>query len=132
MPNLPFQEVQGVQEAILRCPFDGCNARLIRLQPELYSTRTTIENAPKMARDSTDFFQVADVWDFDNIGVLKATELGTTDSVGPLAKVERLLICSDCDKGPLGFAGYLDSEETDVKKLSYFLSCESILYDVKS
>lgn len=129
MPPLTFKEAIDVENAILRCPFEGCNARLIRLQPALKSSQIVVPGAPKMTQESTDFFQIADVWDFDNIGVSKPAELESALSV-PLAKVERLLICGECDQGPLGFAGFVSAEESDVKKLSYFLSCESVLYDV--
>lgn len=84
-----------------------------------------------MTKESVNFFQIGDMWDFDNIGVLKAVALDVSSPVGPLAKVERLLICSECDQGPIGFAGYLDADQTDVKKLVSFLSCESVLYDAK-
>lgn len=84
-----------------------------------------------MANASPLFFQVADVWDFDNIGVSKAVpELHKSEAVGDLAKVERLLICSECDRGPLGFAGYVNAEDTDHKNLTYYLSRETVKYDV--
>lgn len=130
MTYLSFSEASKIDNAILRCPFDLCHARIIRLLPSLYSTKTTIEGAPKMTKDSLNFFQIGDMWDFDNIGVLKTIDLAST-SVGPLAKVERLLICSECDQGPIGFAGYIEADQTDVKKLVSLLSCESVLYDTK-
>lgn len=118
--------------AIIRCPFDRCNARIIKLLPLLASTKLQIGNAPKMASESSFFFQVPDVWDFDNIGVSKAVpELKNEEEVGKLAKVERLLICSECDKGPIGFAGYVDSDDTNHKNLHYYLSCESVVYDIQ-
>lgn len=130
MSYLTYEEAKDFENAILRCPFEKCNARLIKLLPALLESKTVITGAPEMTKESTQFFKVNDVWDFDNIGVLRPAELKTELSVvGPLAKVERLLICSDCDRGPLGFAGFKDDSETDVKKLSYFLSCESVLYD---
>lgn len=129
MSKLSYKEALDAENAILRCPFEGCNARLIRLQPSLKSTKIVIPGAPKMTQESVDFFQIADVWDFDNIGVSKPAELESASDV-PLAKVERLLICGECDQGPLGFAGFISADESDVKKLSYFLSCESVLYDV--
>lgn len=85
-----------------------------------------------MASESKQFFEIDDVWDFDNIGVSKvAPQLQASLKVGELEKVERLLVCSECDQGPLGFAGFRNPEETDVKKLSYYLSCESVKYDVQ-
>lgn len=126
-----YENLEG-DSAIIRCPFDRCNARIIKLLPQLASTKLQIGNAPEMASDSSFFFQVQDVWDFDNIGVSKAVpELKKEEEVGNLAKVERLLICSECDKGPIGFAGYVDSDETDHKNLHYYLSCESVVYDIQ-
>lgn len=117
--------------AIIRCPFDGCNARIIKLKPELAATKTTIANAPKMAKDSVFFLRIKDVWDFDNIGVSKAVlELVESQAVGDLAKLERLLICSECDQGPIGFAGFVNADDTDHKQLSYYLSCENVKYDI--
>lgn len=113
--------------AVVRCPFPECNTRLIDLTPNVAQSVVTIENSPTMLHPSHLFFQVGDVWDFDNIGVSRPTEL---TNVSELAKVERLLICGECDKGPLGFAGFVDAEETDVKKLTYYLSAESVRYEV--
>lgn len=90
--------------------------------------------------DNTDsnpnkFFKIDDVWDFDNIGVsrpsgdIKQPIIEENNKVLNI-KIERLLICSECDKGPIGFAG-LEGEDTDVKNLKYFLSCSSVLYDIK-
>lgn len=129
MSPLSYLEALDVENAVLRCPFEGCNARLIRLLPSLKSSKIVVPGAPKMTQESKNFFQIPDVWDFDNIGVSKPAELESALYV-PLAKVERLLICGECDQGPLGFAGFVNAEENDVKKLSYFLSCESVLYDV--
>lgn len=131
MTYLQFEEGQTIENAILRCPFDGCHARLIRLLPSLNSSRTVISGAPKMTQASTNFFLIHDVWDFDNIGVLRAADFEVSGT-SPLAKVERLLICSECDQGPLGFAGFSKDDETDVKNLIYLLSCESVLYDTKA
>lgn len=128
-----FNEVHGnYPNAILRCPFDKCGTRLIKLSPSLVSTEVELKNAPAMSGDSTYFFRIDDVWDFDNIGVSRvAAELEASKEVGQLAKVERLLVCSECDKGPLGFAGYQNADETQVEKLCYYLSCESVLYDAE-
>lgn len=127
-----YKEIDDAADsAIIRCMFDECNARIIRLVPKLASTKVLIGNAPEMANKSTNFYRIDDVWDFDNIGVSKAVpDLEKSEVVGDLAKVERLLICSECDKGPIGFAGYLNAEETDHKKLAYYLSCENVQYDV--
>ena len=126
-----FLELEAsLPQAIIRCPFDTCNARIIKLDSKLAGSQTTIANAPQMTADSEHFFAIADVWDFDNIGVSRPAPGLETKIVQPLAKIERLLICSECDKGPLGFAGFIDGDDTDVKNLTYYLSCESVKYDV--
>ncbi|SGZ52219.1 CIC11C00000003973 [Sungouiella intermedia] len=131
MAIVKYHDLTG-DVAIIRCPFEGCNARIIKLLPSLAATKLQIGNAPEMASKSTYYLQVQDVWDFDNIGVSRAVpELLKEEDVGNLAKVERLLICSECDKGPIGFAGYIEGNETDHKKLQYYLSCESVVYDTQ-
>lgn len=127
---------------VIRCPFGSCNTRIIMLSEKLLSNELIIQNSPDMVQisDNTDsntnqFFKIDDVWDFDNIGVSRPSD----DIKQPIIeennkvlniKIERLLICSECDKGPIGFAG-LEGNDTDVKNLKYFLSCSSVLYDVK-
>lgn len=131
MAPVLFQDLPqgaGLPNCIIRCPFDKCNTRIIKLDQTLAQSVTEVPGAPKMTVDLRRFFVVNDVWDFDNIGVSKPTD--TLESVESLAKVERLLVCSECDQGPLGFAGYSDASETDVKKLQYFLACEAVVYDL--
>lgn len=113
--------------AIIRCPFDGCNTRIIKLSPALAATETEIANAPQMAKPLLRFFKVNDVWDFDNIGVSRPAAVG--DAVDDLVKVERLLICGECDKGPLGFAGFVDASDSHHLKLHYYLACDSVSYE---
>lgn len=141
-----FKEVDANKNTnssiIIRCPFDSCNTRIIMLSDKLLSNKLNIQNSPDMVQisDNTDskaneFFKINDVWDFDNIGVSRPSD----DIKQPIIeennkvlniKIERLLICSECDKGPIGFAG-LEEDDTDVKNLKYFLSCNSVLYDIK-
>ncbi|KAF3989633.1 hypothetical protein FT663_02726 [Candidozyma haemuli var. vulneris] len=132
MSLVGFSEISNKQfpKSIVRCPFGKCKTRIILMNETLAKRRREIGNAPPMASDSKHFFELDDVWDFDNIGVSKAaSELQSSSKVGDLEKVERLLICSECDQGPLGFAGFRNPEETDVKKLCYYLSCESVMYE---
>uniref|UniRef100_A0A0L0P0M5 Mss4-like protein n=1 Tax=Candidozyma auris TaxID=498019 RepID=A0A0L0P0M5_CANAR len=132
MSLIGFSEIQSKQypRSIIRCPFDNCKTRIILLNETLAQRRREIANAPAMAQESRNFFELDDVWDFDNIGVSKAApQLQSSLKVGEIEKVERLLICSECDKGPLGFAGFRNPEDTDVKKLCYYLSCESVAYE---
>ncbi|CUM54026.1 unnamed protein product [Debaryomyces tyrocola] len=127
---------------IIRCPFGPCNTRIIMLSEKLLSNELIIQNSPDMVQisDNTDsnpnqFFKINDVWDFDNIGVsrpssdIKQPVIEENNKVLNI-KIERLLICSECDKGPIGFAG-LEGDDADVKNLKYFLSCSSVLYDIK-
>lgn len=126
---------------LIRCPFKSCNTRIIPLSNKLTQQKCDISNAPLMLniseKDSESvlgkYFKIDDVWDFDNIGVSRPSnsvqdpiikENGEELNI----KIERLLVCSECDKGPLGIAGF-EGEETDVQKLKYFLSCNSVLYE---
>ncbi|ODV67175.1 Mss4-like protein [Hyphopichia burtonii NRRL Y-1933] len=135
-------------DIIIRCPFEMCHARVIPLAT-VRGTEILIQNSPDMLQikdnhavptptnGNIQFYKVNDVWDFDNIGVSKpANDLkqpiikDSQDSEPIEFKIERLLVCSECDKGPLGFAGHQDNN-TDVKSLKYFLSCKSVLYEVR-
>lgn len=120
--------------SIVRCPFSPCNARIISSEN---LPQVSVQNSPQLVNIQKDqqhdtFYMIDDVWQFDNIGVLRPAEdlsqptiEGSTD-----IKIERLLICSECDKGPLGFAGF-QGNETDIKKLKYYLSCRSVLYQLQ-
>lgn len=132
MPLQLFTELNGKWPVgIVRCPFESCNTRIIGLSPKLTSTLIQLENAPSMAAEGKSFLAINDVWEFDNVGVSRiASDLKESESVGQLSKVERLLVCGECDKGPIGFAGYVNAEDSDVKNLRYYLSCETVKYDV--
>lgn len=139
---------QFPESCIIRCPFTSCNTRIIHLKP-IINNEVEIKNSPDMVAisestpvpvtstdDSSFFFKIEDAWDFDNIGVsrpaddLKQPTIKLGDESVLKFKIERLLVCSECDKGPIGFAGFQD-DENDVKNLKYFLSCNSVIYDVK-
>lgn len=132
MPIKLYSDLGGKwPTGIVRCPFDSCNTRIIALTPQLASTEVLLENAPSMAAQGKSFLKVNDVWDFDNVGVSRtAPDLEKSEAVGQLSKVERLLICGECDKGPIGFAGYVNAQDSDVKNLRYYLSCDTVKYDV--
>lgn len=140
-----FKDVDSINKdscTIIKCPFGSCNTRVIMLSDKLLSSKLNIQNSPEMVQisdnidgNANEFFKINDVWDFDNIGVSRTS----SDIKQPIIeennkvlniKIERLLICSECDKGPIGFAG-LEEDDTDVKNLKYFLSCNSVLYDTK-
>ncbi|KAK6453821.1 Mss4-like protein [Scheffersomyces xylosifermentans] len=141
------------KKVILRCPFKACNTRIIPLTKTLVNARIDVEKAPEMVKANSSasteeagsevvsqFYRVNDVWDFDNVGVSRAVENlaqpieiehDQSEEKQIKLKIERLLICSECDKGPIGFAGLQESDSADVKNLKYFLSCSSVIYDVK-
>ena len=135
-----WNETETSDTGVVRCPFASCNARIIARSNALNESLQEIKNSPLMLKtteDNTDeddhhhFFHVGDVWDFDNIGVSRpAADLEHPLFSGGKSqdfKIERLLICSECDRGPLGFAGFFNGEN-DVQKLSYYLSCSSVVY----
>lgn len=147
MPGVVYNSItlDGSKNIILRCPFKACNARIIGSSEKLLANKMHLDQTPEMMLPSGEtkhveeyFFKIDDVWDFDNIGVSRpAGDLakpiiipGPGDDTIEL-NIERLLICSECDKGPLGFAGIESGQELDHKNLKYFLSCASVLYEEK-
>lgn len=129
----------NLTETIIRCPFSKCHTRLIK--PQSNETHTLEipnfqflqaehkeEDDDEQIKDPT-FMKIADVWDFDNIGVSKEYPDNLCSSDGRM-KVERLIICSDCERGPLGFACF-ENESRDVKDLVYYLNLHSVLMEVK-
>ena len=118
----------------VRCPFGGCNAKIISLA-SVAPGEMHVRNAPDMVQlnkegnDNNLFYKIDDVWMFDNIGVSRPSmalrEASTGNGEESLSiKVERLLTCSECDRGPIGFAGF----EANNSKIVYFLSCGGVLY----
>lgn len=133
------QLVKDGSKVTLRCPFPKCNTRVIPLGKSLYENFQVVKNSPDMVetdearinQDTKNFFKVNDVWDFDNIGVSKPSDdLKNPEIDTKFFKIERLLVCSECDRGPLGFAGH-ETEQKDVNQLKYFLSCSSVVYDIE-
>lgn len=118
---------------VLRCPFTECNTRVIVDLPLVDGTLVKVTNAPTMVSSKNDdtapnqFYVVNDVWDFDNIGVSKLAEGFANPEIDDF-NLQRLIVCSECDRGPLGFAGFIGSE-SDVKNLKYYLSAASVVYD---
>lgn len=130
-------------KASIVCPFPRCNTKIISFTQALYDSRLRVDNAPPMlAIDQKElqqedalsgtgnlFYRVNDVWDFDNIGVSRPSQDPTLPLVdNETLVVERLLICSECDRGPIGFAGVAESQENNHHNLKYFISCNSLLY----
>lgn len=128
---------------ILRCPFKECNARIIPYSNKLIhlqihnapnAIRAVPDNSPELSDKLIDFYQINDVWDFDNIGVSRPSSEISQDPIishdnESTIHIERLIVCSECDRGPLGFAGIPNRKETDHKNLVYFLSRDSVIYD---
>lgn len=122
----------------VKCPFPNCNTKVIPYTESLKQSIAEICNAPSMVNiedtssSNTHFFQVQDMWDFDNIGVSRPLgdhkDFRIDDKV---FDIERLLICSECDKGPIGFAGHFQEDQNkSPQNLLYFLSCNSMKYQI--
>ena len=117
----------------LRCPFGGCNKTIITRGSY---AECSVENAPVMTKVSPQssnnvFYIINDVWDFDNIGVSRPSEDLSQPSIvldGKVLEVaiQRLLICGECDRGPLGFAGIPNGQEDHHTKLIYFLNRDNV------
>lgn len=89
------------------------------------------------------FLIVNDVWDFDNIGVSKdipksLMQDGSKSGVqfelnGEQWYIDRCmkyLICSDCDKGPVGIVCAISKQEhtQDQQRVVNLLSLQSVMY----
>lgn len=151
-----MKRLANLQKIILRCPFDKCDCRIIGYKLKLdnlvaikhevdcveLDDELKFVNGEK-SQEFRDFVRLNDSWDFDNIGVSKPTELQN-----PVLKengnlqdidIQRYLVCADCERGPLGFAGYLgpveigDTEDERIEKtkdLVFFLSTDSVKYEL--
>lgn len=129
---MEYTQIDNENKYNLRCSYNKCNTKIISLG--LDHPHFTVTNGPSMIKpqetsgDSNVFFKVDDVWNFDNIAVSKPLpDLSTPVIDSAPFKIERLLICSECSRGPIGFAGH-ESEDTHVNKLVYYLSSSSVLY----
>lgn len=129
-----FGEFDG--KGHVKCPFPNCDTKTIAYNQKLKDSIRIISNPPEMVNinaSETDvkFFEVNDMWDFDNIGVSKPLEEFKDFKIDSKNfEIERLLICSECDKGPIGFAGHFEDEEKLPNTLKFFLSCKSMKYDI--
>ncbi|GMM33039.1 hypothetical protein DASC09_003640 [Saccharomycopsis crataegensis] len=130
------------------------NATLEVINPQTSKDEESTKNKNKKKK----FFKIGDAWDFDNIGVSRPSDIaqpiihGAEGSSGPVEdqgkiNIQRYLVCADCDRGPLGFAGFVvdedekkygEEEEEDgdariknANKLVYFLSCDSVKYELR-
>ncbi|GMM29184.1 hypothetical protein DAMA08_019000 [Martiniozyma asiatica (nom. inval.)] len=131
------------------CPFDKKtkiisipqNPDLLKqIQPDgqihpstIFKFHRSIPSDEAVAMNSVEniFYKVKDVWDFDNVGVTKASSspnesisLMDNNSTKTTYTVLRYLICGECDKGAIGFAGYdiqqKDSVDIHPNNLKYF------------
>ncbi|KAM3159862.1 Dss4 [Lachancea thermotolerans] len=131
----------------LRCPFAGCDScivsaeegRKVVLPAEVYD-KLRLALPSNQAPRSGEFSVFEDIWDFDNIGVSRqvpteieaaaenAQELRFTWKERPytLGKLQKYLICADCDRGPLGIVcEILDAE--GARETVNLLSLASVL-----
>ncbi|CCH41472.1 hypothetical protein BN7_1013 [Wickerhamomyces ciferrii] len=132
-----------LQKTIIRCPYTKCQARIIKPNDQkIHSLKTGYEwlkvdqetNSNEKEIDEK-FLRIEDSWDFDNIGVSreipsKVTEIkeGETEELDQI-KVERFIICADCERGPLGFGKFDDDEQDkNVKNLKFYLHLNSCVY----
>lgn len=130
-----FDPSKDISTQIIRCPYSKCHTRIIK--PNTTKTHDfenskiaidflKVDNNTDQSNDGADgiFLKINDAWDFDNIGVSK--EIPNDESE---IKIERLIICSDCERGPLGFAKFDDDEkDKSVQNLKYYLHLNSCLY----
>lgn len=123
-----------------QCLFSRCSTDIIPVTGELFTTRIELSHTPEMlVPDETNdnqpniFYRVNDMWDFDNIAVSRDAGIDTTvvlPDTDTKLTIERLLICGECNKGPIGFAAKHEADSADPKNLVYFLACNSISYIV--
>lgn len=109
---------RDIYTAIIRCPHTKCHARIIKpagkhVIVEQLATGLVFITPEESVESDDKFIQIGDVWDFDNIGVSKEFQ----DE--KLTGVDRVLICSECDRGPIGF----------VRDNVYYLSLKSVVYE---
>lgn len=127
-----FSEINDDCKTV-KCPFPSCSTKIIPYTEALRTSILKVPNAPSMVNvesSDIDFFKVNDMWDFDNIGVSRPMNEAKDFKVDDKNfSIERLLICSECDKGPIGFAGHFEgNEDPTPNNLIYYLSCNSVLY----
>ncbi|CUS21179.1 LAQU0S02e07756g1_1 [Lachancea quebecensis] len=131
----------------LRCPFAGCDScivsadedRKVVLPAEVYE-KLRLALPSSQASRSGEFSMFEDIWDFDNIGVSRqvpveaegavesAQELRFTWKERPytLGKLQKYLICADCDRGPLGIVCEIADAEGACKTVN-LLSLASVV-----
>ncbi|QLG71307.1 hypothetical protein HG535_0B03460 [Zygotorulaspora mrakii] len=136
-----------------RCSFEDCNSAIIDVNVDdvILLPSSVLRDAklmqlskkPSETQQTNEFLLVNDVWDFDNIGVSKEVPEGFTNeenmrevqfehggSFWRMDKCLKYLICSDCDKGPIGFGCSLSNQAQRgaQNKVVYLLSLESVKY----
>ncbi|SCV00002.1 LANO_0F04720g1_1 [Lachancea nothofagi CBS 11611] len=109
----------------LRCPFSECDCTIVELDSarqtvlpiEVYDKLKLMLPSQETALDGK-FSVFEDIWDFDNIGVSRQVPESVLNTVAgssatpiefvwqektcTLGKLQKYLICADCDRGPLG------------------------------
>ncbi|CEP64129.1 guanine nucleotide exchange factor DSS4 LALA0_S10e03092g [Lachancea lanzarotensis] len=139
----------------LRCPFPECNCAIVDFDksrsatvcPEICSDLKLMLPSSEASFDGL-FSVFEDIWDFDNIGVSRAVPDGlvnistakTADELQftfrnktyQLHKLQKYLICADCDRGPLGMTYEVkntsDSDEIAVLNMLSLASVKQLEY----
>ncbi|CAM9019882.1 unnamed protein product [Wickerhamomyces anomalus] len=138
MSYTKFDPKEDITTKIIRCPFSKCNTRIIKpkvanlheFKIGLNFLKIDENEIQESAKHDRIFLRIEDAWDFDNIGVSKDIKThALADSIED-DDVERLIVCADCERGPLGFAKFDKDENSskDVKNLKYYLHLNSCLY----
>ncbi|SCU83404.1 LAME_0C05050g1_1 [Lachancea meyersii CBS 8951] len=134
----------------LRCPFPECNCAIVELDesreaslPTGISEKLRLMLPSKHATSDGLFTVFEDIWDFDNIGVSRAISEGSVDIFDKrdaekvmftwrgnsyvLSKLQKYLICADCDRGPLGVVCEVRSSKNSDETLTLnMLSLRSV------
>lgn len=130
MSHSSYIPSKDLTTTIIRCPFSKCHARIIKPTSSQSSHDIKISQQFLKIDESSDssndgvFLRIEDAWDFDNIGVSKEIPEKKEED-----EIERLIVCADCERGPLGFAKFdNDDANRDVKNLKFYLHLNSCLY----
>lgn len=131
MSHSPYTPSKDLKKTIIRCPYSKCHARIIKPTNQSIQKFQLSQNFLKINEltdtiNDDEFLRVEDAWDFDNIGVSK--EVPNKEEEKDDDDIERLIVCADCERGPLGFAKFDKDDIKDVKNLKFYLHLNSCLY----
>lgn len=133
-----FDPSKDITTLIVRCPFSKCHARIIKPSvANVHELKTGLKflKVDKQEEEKDDgkdghFLKIQDAWDFDNIGVSRDIKEHVIEGYdGEVDQdVERLIVCADCERGPLGFAKFDEGDVKEVKNLKFYLHLNSCLF----